>query len=160
MKKTLLLLGALGVFASLSAANAIDASGNLQIKAEVVKPLTLTLEALDFGIVAQGGTKTAANPGAIKIEGQEGRNVSISFTSNGVDNNLFANEVALNHETAEGQTIVYTPNVTLDGAKLSNSTITLTEGSAELKVGGTVTAAADAALGNYNTDVVVRVAYN
>ena len=158
MKKTLLLLGALGVFASLSAANAIDVSGNLQIKAEVVKPLTL--EALDFGIVAQGGTKTAANPGAIKIEGQEGRNVSISFTSNGVDNNLFANEVALNHETAEGQTIVYTPNVTLDGAKLSNSTITLTEGSAELKVGGTVTAAADAALGNYNTDVVVRVAYN
>ena len=93
MRKTLLLLGALGVFASLSAANDIDVSGNLEIKAEVVTPLKLTLSPLDFGIVAQGGTKTASNPGAIKIEGQTGRNVNIYFTSNGVDNNLLANNV-------------------------------------------------------------------
>lgn len=160
MRKTLLLLGALGVFASLSAANDIDVSGNLKIKAEVVTPLKLTLSPLDFGIVAQGGTKTASNPGAIKIEGQTGRNVNIYFTSNGVDNNLLANNVTLNHETVDGQTISYVPDVTLNGQKLSNQTIALSSGVAELKVGGSVTAASDAAIGNYNTDVVVRVAYN
>lgn len=161
MKKTLLLLGAMGVLASLSFAdNAIEASGNLQIKAEVVTPLTLTLNPLDFGIVAQGGTKTASTPGAIKISGQQGRTVNISFNSNGQANNLFANKVTLNHATIEGKTILYTPDVTLAGAKLNSQTITLNDGNAELKVGGTVTAASDAELGNYNTDVVVRVAYN
>lgn len=159
MKKTLLLLGAMGIFATLLA-NDIETSGNLQIKAEVVTPLSLTLNPLDFGIVAQGGTKTASNPGEIKITGQTGRTVNISFTSNGVENNLFANQVTLTHENQDGQSIMYTPNVTLDGVTLNSQTIALNNGNAELKVGGTVTAAADAALGNYNTDVVVRVAYN
>lgn len=159
MKKTLLLLGALGVFTSLLA-NDIETSGNLQIKAEVVTPLTLTLNPLDFGIVAQGGTKTASNPGEIKITGQNGRSVNVSFTSNGLENNLFANEVTLNHETQDGQTITYRPEVTLDGSKLANQSIALNDGNVELKVGGTVTASSNAALGNYNTDVVVRVAYN
>lgn len=159
MKKTLLLLGAMGIFATLLA-NDIETSGNLQIKAEVVTPLSLTLNPLDFGIVAQGGTKTASNPGEIKITGQTGRTVNISFTSNGVENNLFANQVTLTHENQDGQSIMYTPNVTLDGVILNSQTIALNNGNAELKVGGTVTAAADAALGNYNTDVVVRVAYN
>lgn len=159
MRKTLLLLGAMGIFATLLA-NDIETSGNLQIKAEVVTPLSLTLNPLDFGIVAQGGTKTASNPGEIKITGQTGRTVNISFTSNGVENNLFANQVTLTHENQDGQSIIYTPNVTLDGATLNSQTIALNNGNAELKVGGTVTAAADAALGNYNTDVVVRVAYN
>lgn len=157
VKKILLSLLLISTFAL---ANAIDASGNLQIKAEVVTPLKLTLSPLDFGIVAQGGTKTASNPGAIKIEGQAGRNVNIYFTSNGVDNNLFANNVTLNHERVEGQTISYVPDVTLNGQRLSNQTIALSSGTAELKVGGSVTAASDAAIGNYNTDVVVRVAYN
>lgn len=159
MKKTLLLLGALGVFTSLLA-NDIETSGNLQIKAEVVTPLTLTLNPLDFGIVAQGGTKTASNPGEIKITGQNGRSVNVSFTSNGLENNLFANEVTLNHETQDGQTITYRPEVTLAGSKLANQSIALNDGNVELKVGGTVTASSNAALGNYNTDVVVRVAYN
>lgn len=159
MKKTLLLLGAMGIFATLLA-NDIETSGNLQIKAEVVTPLSLTLNPLDFGIVAQGDTKTASNPGEIKITGQTGRTVNISFTSNGVENNLFANQVTLTHENQDGQSIIYTPNVTLDGVTLNSQTIALNNGNAELKVGGTVTAAADAALGNYNTDVVVRVAYN
>lgn len=158
MRKTLL-LGAMGIFATLLA-NDIETSGNLQIKAEVVTPLSLTLNPLDFGIVAQGGTKTASNPGEIKITGQTGRTVNISFTSNGVENNLFANQVTLTHENQDGQSIIYTPNVTLDGVTLNSQTIALNNGNAELKVGGTVTAAADAALGNYNTDVVVRVAYN
>lgn len=157
VKKILLSLLLISTFAL---ANTIDASGNLQIKAEVVTPLKLTLSPLDFGIVAQGGTKTASNPGAIKIEGQAGRNVNIHFTSNGVDNNLFANNVTLNHETVDGQTISYVPDVTLNGQKLSNQTIALSSGVAELKVGGSVTAGSDAAIGNYNTDVVVRVAYN
>lgn len=163
MKKTLLLLGTMGILMSTSVfagENAIDASGNLQIKAEVVTPLTLTLTPLDFGIVAQGGTKTASNPGEIKITGQNGRNVNISFTSNGSDNNLFANQVILNHETQSGQTITYTPDVTLAGSKLSSSSINLNGGNADLKVAGNVTASSDAALGNYSTDVVVRVAYN
>lgn len=159
MRKILLLLGAMGIFATLLA-NDIETSGNLQIKAEVVTPLSLTLNPLDFGIVAQGGTKTASNPGEIKITGQTGRTVNISFTSNGVENNLFANQVTLTHENQDGQSIIYTPNVTLDGVTLNSQTIALNNGNAELKVGGTVTAAADAALGNYNTDVVVRVAYN
>ena len=141
-------------------ANAIEVTGNLQIKAEVVTPLKLTLSPLDFGIVAQGGTKTASQTGSVKIEGQAGRNVNISFTSNGVDNNLFANNVTLNHERVEGQTISYAPDVTLNGQRLSNQTIALSSGIAELKVGGSVTAGSDAAIGNYNTDVVVRVAYN
>lgn len=141
-------------------ANAIESTGNLQIKAEVVTPLTLSTEPLDFGIVAQGGTKTSSQSGLIKIEGQVGRTVNVSFTSNGVDNNLFANDVTLQHETVEGQTIRYSPNVTLEGAKLNSSSINLTDGTADLKVGGTVTASSDATIGKYNTDVIVRVAYN
>lgn len=157
MIKKLILLCAMSTCAL---ANAIDASGNLQIKAEVVTPLKLTLSPLDFGIVAQGGTKTASQTGSVKIEGQAGRNVNIYFTSNGVDNNLFANNVTLNHETVEGQTISYAPDITLNGQRLSNQTIALSSGIAELKVGGSVTAGSDAVIGNYNTDVVVRVAYN
>ena len=148
------------LISSFALANAIEVTGNLQIKAEVVKPLTLTTEPLDFGIVAQGGTKTASQSGSIKIEGQAGRTVNLSFISNGADNNLFANDISLTHVDDENQTILYKPNVTLEGSKLNSSTISLNDGSAELKVNGTVTVASDASLGKYNTDVVVRVAYN
>lgn len=157
MIKKLILLCAMSTCAL---ANAIEATGNLQIKAEVVTPLKLTTEPLDFGIVAQGGTKTASETGSVKIEGQAGRTVSLSFVSNGVDNNLFADDISLTHVSDESQTIIYKPNVTLDGSKLNSSTISLNDGSAELKVGGTVTVSSDASLGEYNTDVVVRVAYN
>lgn len=156
IKKLILLC----VMSTCALANAIEASGNLQIKAEVVKPLALTTETLDFGIVAQGGTKTASQTGSVKIGGQAGRTVSLSFVSNGAENNLFANDVSLTHVADENQTILYKPNVTIDGSKLNSSTLSLNDGSVELKVGGTVTVASDASLGDYTTDVVVRVAYN
>lgn len=157
VKKILLSLLLISTFAL---ANDIEASGSLKITAEVVKPLTLTTEPLNFGIVAQGGTKTASESGSIKIEGQAGRSVNLSFISNGVENNLFKDDISLSHISDESQTILYRPNVTLEGSKLNTSTITLDGGEIELKVGGTVTASSDALLGEYNTDVTIRVAYN
>lgn len=60
------------------------ASGNLKISAEVVAPITLEVEELDFGTVPMGKIKdTPMKEGKIKIEGAAGKNVQLFFYPTG-----------------------------------------------------------------------------
>lgn len=67
------------------------ASGNLKISAEVVAPITLEVEELDFGTVPMGKIKdTPMKEGKIKIEGAAGKNVQLFFYPTGSGSAVYA----------------------------------------------------------------------
>lgn len=79
--KKLLLAGLLLVSGiAFSASVATEAEGELQIRAEVVRGLSISTSPLDFGLVPQGGKNIGeATTGSITLQGQGGRKVLLTF---------------------------------------------------------------------------------
>ena len=80
MKKRLLLLCFVGVTVGLFAGEESAKESQVEVTAEVIKPLTITTKAVKFGKVAQGTHNTTPKKqGEITIAGQEGQNIKIKY---------------------------------------------------------------------------------
>lgn len=177
MKKKIL-LGVLA-FSSIVAAAGIEdimnevnnkygyASGNLKVSAEVVSPITLEVEELDFGTVPMGKIKdTPMKEGKIKIEGAAGKNVQLFFYPTG-SGSAIANggmltknvPIELINTTNRNSKIIYSPRVLDNNSDLYTNTVALVNGSKTLVVTGSVDAAGAQDLGKYETNMTVRVKY-
>lgn len=79
MKKLLLLAGILAISGAALGAGMSD-SADLNVKAQIIKPLKVTTAPVDFGILTQGQTNASEEKaGEIRIEGEKGKVVSIEL---------------------------------------------------------------------------------
>lgn len=143
------------------------ASGNLKISAEVVAPITLEVEELDFGTVPMGKIKDIPmKEGKIKIEGAAGKNVQLFFYPTG-SGSAIANggmltknvPIELINTTNKDSKIIYLPRILDEHVDLNTNTVALVDGSKTLIVTGSVDAAGAQDLGKYETNMTVRVKY-
>lgn len=101
MKKLLLLAGILAISGVTFSAGMSD-SADLNVKAQIIKPLKVTTTPVDFGILTQGQENaTEEKAGEIRIEGEKGKVVSIEL-ENLVAPNVFGHN--------SGVTLVNTNN--------------------------------------------------
>lgn len=93
MKKLLLLTCILAISGITFAASSDEA--DLQVKAQIIKPLKITTKEVNFGVVAAGQKNVMTDQsgnGEIEITGEAGKNVTVSVsglqTTDGVDSTI------------------------------------------------------------------------
>lgn len=104
MKKLLLLASILAISGVAMAATG-DGSGTLDVKARIVKPLTVETEALDFGIIAIGSSgyvddMDATKSGKVKVTGSPNSTIKLDIADiSGLSKNF--GEVTLINSTGD-----------------------------------------------------------
>lgn len=172
MRKVALMAGLLSVF-SLGYAYSwgfIDEkygyeAKELEVRANVVKPLDLYVEGVDFGNVPAGKIKDHVDKvGKIEVKGSSNETVRFFILENhqnlGDANTLVLNPIKLKH--SNGDVIEYTPEFTMNDEVATTSATTYAlneEGKVTLFVKGKVDAGAAKSLGEYKNNLIVRVKY-
>ena len=144
MKKVLLLALAIAWCAP-SAIAQDDVNADATVTANVITALSITKDAdLDFGTIAQGVATTVAKAdagvGKFTIAGEAGSTVSITYTQ-------------ITNLAKDADNLPYTQVVS------RNTAVDATTGNLYVYLSGTVTPAADQAIGAYSATVNVQVAY-
>ncbi|MHD0316596.1 hypothetical protein [Fusobacterium sp. THCT1E2] len=172
MKKLLLLAGILAISGAALGAGMSD-SAELNVKAEIIKPLKVTTSPVDFGILTQGQTNaTEEKAGEIRIEGEKGKVVSIELENlvepNYLGHNSGVTLVNINDESSTLNAILYS----IDKFRANASRLPIgsvfkdnfaieENNSLVFPVTGLIKSVPeDAASGTYNGTITVNVRYN
>ena len=172
MKKLLLLAGILAISGAALGAGMSD-SADLNVKAEIIKPLKVTTSPVDFGILTQGQKDaTEEKAGEIRIEGEKGKVVSIELENLVAPNILGHNSgvtlVNTNNENSTLNAILYSIDLGRNGeGRLAIGTVFKDNFAIEendslvFPVTGLIKSVPeDAASGTYNGTITVNVKYN
>lgn len=104
MKKLLLLAGILAISGITFSAGLSD-TRDLEVKAQIIKPLNITTKKVDFGIVASGqkniSTWDTAGDGEIVVTGKAGRNVVLSVEGLSITGGVDSTLQLVNDETGD-----------------------------------------------------------
>ncbi|WP_293958741.1 hypothetical protein [uncultured Fusobacterium sp.] len=173
MKKILLLTGIMALSATIFGAAGKDpAEAQVDVKAKIVKPLTISATAVDFGYMAVSETKHEETHGEVTITGTEGELIRLEVKP--------SEEVGYVKYTGPMQTFdvtLTTGSGTADNEKLKTTLSMFTQGVAgddvtagtyileaggkkEFVVGGTATASATQKEGAYTGKIYVKAMYN
>lgn len=172
MKKLLLLAGILAISGVTFSAGMSD-SADLNVKAQIIKPLKVTTTPVDFGILTQGQENaTEEKAGEIRIEGEKGKVVSIEL-ENLVAPNVFGHNsgvtlVNTNNKDSTLNAILYSIDKYRNGeARIAIGTVFKDNFAIEennslvFPVTGIIkTVPEKAAPGTYNGTITVNVRYN
>lgn len=166
MKKLLILTGILALSITAFAAKTTNYTGEavekLEVKAKVIKPLTVTTTPLDFGTVVQGQNAQAEN-GKISIDGEPSNTVKIQLSTDGSNySDYTTTSYNVDLKTGNGGTNeVMTANLTVGNSASPEGTVALdTNGKHELNVSGNVATAENQVTGDYKGYLHVKAKYN
>lgn len=156
MKKRLLLLCFVGITAGLFAGEESAKTEDINVTAEVIKPLNIETKTVEFGKVAQGATLSRPKEdGELTITGEAGQSIKVQFAANGEQwkDNISDAIVKLKQNGKTGE-LTYTPalatalNTNLQGGKTTS------------KIVGTLVVPQNAEVGAYKGNLKVKVYYN
>lgn len=172
MKKLLLLAGVLVVSGTVLGAGMSD-SADLNVKAQIIKPLKVTTAPVDFGILTQGQTNaTEEKAGEIRIEGEKGKVVSIELENlvapNYLGHNCGVTLVNTNDESSTLNAILYSTDEGRNGkgrlpiGSVFKDNFAIEENNSLVfpVTGNIQTVPENAASGTYNGTITVNVRYN
>lgn len=164
MKKLLLLVGILAI-----SGVAFSAEETLKVNAQIISPLSIETNAVDFGVVVAGAQK--ADPkqnGKIAITGGMNENIQISFPQglNGsvvtLNNTTGATDTPLSAELMATSDVTGTDHtgVPTGISELSKRELKLGEdGKLEIPVTGSLSVDSNAIPGSYSGTVTVKAEY-
>lgn len=147
--------------------NGYAVDGIVNVRAEVVEPITLTTENVDFGRVARGTVgNTPLREGKVQISAGNlyAANFKVTiYEGNKAVGNLQDGIRLTKDGNTRGPQLKYVPKFYAEGRELTvnNGEISL-QGRANrtISVKGTLDVPRDAELGTYTKDMTVRVAYD
>ena len=179
MKKLLLLAGLLVVASSVFAADIkTEASGNVDIYAQVLTDLQIDSEPLNFGVLGISDKKSVESTdqgvGKFTVTGATNTNITLTIADTGDTKSTFNNGevVAKLVRDGGGSTTgndILTPKIYVydNGTKISNTTFNIASKSQlhlaqskEFKVGGDIETKAGQNTGNYKGAIKVTAKYD
>lgn len=156
MKKRLLLLCFVGITAGLFAGEESAQENQVEVTAEVIKPLAIDTKAVDFGKVAKG-TKhlKPKEEGELTITGEAGQSIRVQFAANGEQwKNTIGEAIVKLKQSGKTGELTYTP------ALENELDTTLQGGTTTSKIVGTLEVPESADIGIYKGNLKVKVYYN
>ncbi|MHD0316594.1 DUF4402 domain-containing protein [Fusobacterium sp. THCT1E2] len=179
MKKLLLLAGLLVVASSVFAADIkTEASGNVDIYAQVLTNLEIEAEPLNFGVLGISDKKSVESTdqgvGKFIVTGATNTNITLTIADANNPDNTFANGKIVAKLLREGRVStsdndILNPNIYIynNGTKISNTTFNIASSgslhlaqSKEFKVGGDIETRARQNTGNYKGAIKVTAKYD
>lgn len=176
--KKLLLLASILAMSGVAMAAATDGTGkaDLNVKARIVKPLSIETKALDFGIIAAGSDYVRVygenDPGAgrIKIDGTPSSKITLGFEDEKNPGSKFGDVVLYNENNNPNDKLVASLIITNTGNPAASSwdernnadtsLVLGKDGKHELYVGGKIlNVSPDQAAGLYSGNMTVTATY-
>lgn len=156
MKKGLLLLCFVGATVGLFAGEESAKTQDVNVTAEVIKPLNIETKAVEFGKVAQGTNHSKPKTeGELTITGEAGQSIKVQFAGNGEQwKDEISEAVVKLKQNSNGVELTYTPALatTLD--------TNLPGGKTSSKIVGSLEVPQNAETGSYRGTLKVKVYYN